>query len=59
MDNQSKLNNLQLKRARLLSEIEMLSEVSPLMYQNLGKVESDIHLLKKKMLSEVKNDLED
>jgi hypothetical protein len=52
------LQNLKLKKARLFSELEMLSEVSDLFYKNLGKVTADIHLLEMKILRETKNDLE-
>lgn len=55
MNDQQQLNNLQLKRATLLSQLEMLSSASPEFYQKLGKVEAEIHLLKNKMLREVKN----
>lgn len=56
---QEKINSLMLKKARLLSEIEMLSEVSPLMYQNLGKVTAELHLLMKQQLRETENLLDD
>jgi hypothetical protein len=55
MNDQQQLNNLQLKRANLLSQLEMLSSASPEFYEKLGRVEADIHLLKTKMLREVKN----
>ena len=55
MNDQHQLNNLQLKRATLLSQLEMLSSASPEFYQKLGKVEAEIHLLKNKMLREIKN----
>lgn len=55
MNDQQQLNSLQLKRATLLSQLEMLSSASNEFYQKLGKVEADIHLLKTKMLREVKN----
>jgi hypothetical protein len=55
MTNQQQLNSLQLKRATLLSQLEMLSSVSSEFYEKLGRVEADIHLLKTKMLREVKN----
>lgn len=55
MNDQQQLNSLQLKRATLLSQLEMLSSASDEFYQKLGKVEADIHLLKTKMLLEVKN----
>ena len=55
MNDQEQLNSLQLKRATLLSQLEMLSSASNEFYQKLGKVEADIHLLKTKMLREVKN----
>ncbi len=52
------LQNLKLKKARLISELEMLSEVSNLFYQNLGKVTADIHLLEMKILRETENNIE-
>jgi len=55
MNDQQQLNSLQLKRANLLSQLEMLSSASSAFYENLGRVEADIHLLKNKMLREVKN----
>ena len=51
------LQKLKVKKARLISELEMLSEVSNLFYQNLGKVTADIHLLEMKILRETKNDI--
>lgn len=51
------LQNLKLKKARLISELEMLSDVSDLFYKNLGKVIADIHLLEMKILRETENDL--
>ena len=55
MTDQQQLNSLQLKRATLLSQLEMLSSASFEFYQRLGKLEADIFLLKSKMLREVKN----
>ena len=55
MNDQQQLNSLQLKRANLLSNLEMLSSASADFYEKLGRVEADIHLLKNKMLREVKN----
>lgn len=55
MNDQQQLNSLQLKRATLLSQLEMLSSASSEFYEKLGKVEADIHLLKRKMFREVKN----
>ena len=55
MNDQQQLNNLQLKRATLLSQLEMLSSASQEFYQKLGKVEADIHLLKRKIIRETKN----
>lgn len=55
MNDQQQLNSLQLKRANLLSQLEMLSSASKEFYEKLGRVEADIHLLKTKMLREVKN----
>ena len=55
MSHQENLQKLKLKQARLFSEIEMLSEVSPLMYQNFGKVTADIMKLEKQITRETKN----
>ena len=55
MTDQQQLNNLQLKRANLLSQLEMLSSASSEFYEKLGRVEADIFLLKRKMIREVKN----
>ena len=55
MNDQQQLNSLQLKRATLISQLEMLSSASIEFYQKLGKLEADIFLLKRKMLREVKN----
>ena len=55
MNDQQQLNSLQLKRATLLSQLEMLSSASLEFYQRLGKLEADIFLLKRKMLREVKH----
>lgn len=55
MNDQQQLNSLQLKRATLLSQLEMLSSASLEFYQRLGKLEADIFLLKRKMLRELKN----
>ena len=55
MTNQEQLNSLQLKRATLLSQLEMLSSASNEFYQKLGKVEAEIFLLKRKIIQEVKN----
>ena len=52
---EGKLQSLKLKRARLLMEIEMLAEVSDIMFLNLGKVTAEIHLLEKIIIRETKN----
>lgn len=57
MNDQEKLNSLQLKRADLLSQLEMLSSASNEFYQRLGKVEADLFLLNQRIIREVKNDL--
>jgi len=56
---EGKLQSLKLKRARLLSEIEMLSEVSDLMFVNLGKVTAEIHLLEKTIVRETTNQFDE
>ena len=59
MTNQEQLNNLQLKRATLLSQLEMLSSASPESYQKSGKVQADIYLLKRKIIRETQNPLDE
>ena len=49
MNDQEKLNSLQLKRANLLGQLEMLSSASSDFYLQLGKVEADLFLLKQKI----------
>lgn len=55
MDDKQKLNKLLLKRADYLSQLEMLTTASNDFYLKLGKIEADIHLLKRKILRETKN----
>lgn len=59
MTNQEQLNSLQLKRATLLSQLEMLSSISPEFYKQLGKVEADLFLLERKMIRETKNQIDE
>ena len=59
MSQEENLQKLKLKRARLFSEIEMLSEVSPLMYQNFGKVCADILKLQKEITAQTKNSIDE
>lgn len=59
MNDQQTLNNLKLKRANLLMQLDMLSSVSNEFYQKLGKVEADIFILERKIIRETKNYLED
>lgn len=54
-----RLNDLKLKKARLISEFEMLSHPSDLMYQNFGKVCYDIILEEKEELRKNKNNFQD
>ena len=55
MTDQQQLNSLQLKRATLLSQLEMLSSASPEFYEKLGRVEADIFIMERELLREVKN----
>lgn len=59
MDFQEKLNALNLKRAKLISQLEMLSTPSTDFYSQLGKCEAEIHLLKKQIIRESKNPLDE
>lgn len=59
MNDQQKLNDLKLKRANLLVQLDMLSSVSNDFYQKLGKLEADIFLLERKIIREIQNNLED
>lgn len=52
---ESKLRSLKEKRARLLMEVAMLSEVSDTMFINLGKNTAEIHLLELQIVREAKN----
>lgn len=56
---EEKLRLLKLNRAKLLSEIEILSEVSELMFINLGKLTSEIYLLEKTIIRTTKNHLDE
>jgi hypothetical protein len=55
MNDQQQLNSLETKRATLLSHLEMLSSVADEFYTKLGKVETEIFLLKRKIIRETKN----
>lgn len=46
---EQKIKELKLKRAALLSQAEMLSTVSDLLYRNIGKVEVEIHFAEKEL----------
>jgi hypothetical protein len=54
-ENQIKLNNLNLKKNRLLSEIEMLSTVDSSMFTNLGRTVSEIHRIEKEIVRSTEN----
>lgn len=56
---EKKLRNLKLKKAKLIDQMLMLSSISDHFYIQLGKLEVDILLLDKKILSETKNDLDE
>jgi hypothetical protein len=55
MDTQAKLNNLQMKRATLLSQLEMLASASDEFYISLGRVEAEIYILRRTLIRETKN----
>lgn len=55
MANQQELEALKIRRATLLSQLEMLSSASPEFYEKLGRVEADIFIMKRQLLREVKN----
>jgi hypothetical protein len=59
MENQVKINNLQIKRATLLNQLEMLSSVSDEFYKSLGKVEAEIYILKRILIRDTKNTLDE
>lgn len=48
---EAQLRNLELKKAMLVDQLLMLSEVSDKFYLQLGKLEVEIILLKKKILA--------
>lgn len=54
-----RLNDLKLKKARLISEFEMLAHPSDFMYQNFGKVCYDIILEEKAELRKNENNFQD
>lgn len=53
----TQINRLQLKKARLFSEIEALSEVSPMMYQNFGKTCAELMTVEKEKVRLTENHL--
>ena len=55
MEDQQQLQSLKLKKATLLSQLEMLSSASSEFYEKLGRVEANIFILERKLLREVKN----
>jgi hypothetical protein len=52
-----KLRLLKLKKARLWSDIESLSEVSDSMFLTFGKTESEIMKLEKEIMRDTENPL--
>jgi hypothetical protein len=52
-----RLRILKLKKARLWSDIESLSEVSDSMFLNFGKTEAEIMKLEKELIRETENNL--
>jgi chromosome segregation ATPase len=50
-----KLQSLKLKKARLFSNIEMLSEVNESAFTEFGKVEAEIMKLEKELIRDTKN----
>lgn len=55
MANQQELQALKIRRAHLLSQLEMLSSASPEFYEKLGRVEANIFIMERELLREVKN----
>jgi hypothetical protein len=51
------INRLKEKKARLFSEIEVLTEVSPSMYQNFGKTVAELLKLEKEKVRLTENPL--
>lgn len=56
---QEKMRALKLKKARLWSDIESLSEVNDATYARFGKLQADIMKLEKEIVRENKNPLHD
>jgi hypothetical protein len=54
-----KLRSLKLKKARLWSDIESLSEVSDTMFLNFGKTEAEIMKLEKQLVREAVNPIDE
>lgn len=55
---ESKIRSLKLRKARLFSDIEMLSEVNDSAYLQFGKLEAEIMKSEKVLVRETQNDLE-
>ncbi|MEN9907136.1 MAG: hypothetical protein RLZZ540_277 [Bacteroidota bacterium] len=56
---EQKLRSLKLKKARLFSNIEMLSEINDSTFLEFGKLEADIMKLEKQILRETKNSFDE
>lgn len=56
---EERLRILKLKKARLWSDIESLSEVSDSMFLTFGKTEAEIMKLEKELIREIENNLDE
>lgn len=54
---EEELRNLKLTKARIFSDMEMLSSCSDKIYTELGRVQAKIMILEKKLLRETTNNL--
>lgn len=56
---EEEIRSLKVKKARLFSDIEMLSEVNDSLYLQFGKVVSRVMKLEKELLRTAKNPLDE
>jgi len=56
---ETKLRALKLKKARLFSDIEMLSEVNENTFTQFGKVAFEVMKLEKEIVQKTQNDIHD
>ena len=57
-DLEQRIQELKVKKARQLMEIEMLSEINDSVYTKFGKTVSELMKLEKELVRETQNDLQ-